>query len=39
MEFYQMLAGFAVDYSLFIINYSIIEEVLQSKVVERCWGC
>lgn len=33
-----MLAGFAVDYSLFIINYCIIEEVLESKVVERCWG-
>lgn len=31
-----MLAGSAVDYSLFIINYCIIEEVLWSKIVERC---
>lgn len=32
-----MLASFAVDYSLFIMNYCIIEEVLESEVVERCW--
>lgn len=31
-----MIAGFALVYSLFIINYSTVEEVLHSKRVKRC---